>query len=169
MFNTTYRNGRTADLQSGPVELAASRSDDVRFINNLAWSRPGVPALQINKASEIVSGGNVFITDTPTGAETELDLVTLSDPRLMRPDIDPTLADFRPLAGSIVIDRGVAIEPLVVVDADGRPRSLAALDVGAYEAGRLVLWVDGLVMGELPFYVNVPAASDGSRTHPAER
>ena len=36
VFNSTYRNGRTEGLSSGPSELSASNANDVRFINNLS-------------------------------------------------------------------------------------------------------------------------------------
>ena len=133
MFNTTYHNGRTEILQSGPVELAASRSDDVRFLNNLTWSRPGVPGIKVTWANDIVLGGNVFVTDSPSGVETDLDLVMEGDPGLVSPGIDREMVDFRPRPGSIVIDRAIDVDPKLTFDANGRQRPLVGLDVGAFE------------------------------------
>ena len=133
MFNTTYNNGRTDGLEGGPVELVASRADDVRLLNNLAWSRSGAPAVTVADASNVELGGNVLITDSPSGFNTELDLVSNTDPGLAGPSIDPSIADFRPRPGSIVIDRAIAVNPRVPYDADGNPRSTTAPDAGAYE------------------------------------
>ena len=81
----------------------------------------------------LILGGNVFVTDNPTGFETDLDLVTASDPILAAAQVDPDLADFRPLAGSPVIDRAIDSGPLLAVDADGTVRPPIEADVGAYE------------------------------------
>lgn len=133
VFNTTYHNGRTEILKSGPVELATSESTDVRILNNLAWARPGLPSLQVTWADDIVVGGNVFVTDSPNGTETDLDLITAVDPGLVAPTVDPGLADFRPRPDSLLIDRAVDIAPRLTQDADGQPRPTTSLDVGAYE------------------------------------
>lgn len=133
VFNTTYNNGRTEDLAGGAVEIAATRSFDVHLLNNLAWARSGVPALTVDGSSEIVMGGNVLITDSPSGQSTELDLVTTDDPGLVAPGIDPETADFRPRPDSLVIDRAIDVEPLLGFDADGNSRPPIDADVGAYE------------------------------------
>ena len=133
MYNTTYNNGRTAGLEGGPVELVAARADDVRLLNNLAWSRSGAPAVAVADASNVVLGGNVFVTDSPSGLATDTDLVAAEDPGLVRPSIDPAIADFRPGVGSTVIDRALPVDPFVSFDADGRSRNAASPDVGAYE------------------------------------
>lgn len=132
IFNTTYRNGRTSDLEGGPVELVASRSDDVRLLNNLAWSRPGAPAIVVADAMAVELGGNVFITDAPSGISTEFDLVTDQDPGLRAPSLDPATADFRPADGSLTVGRGIVVSPVVALDADGLARSETVPDVGAY-------------------------------------
>lgn len=132
-FNTTYHNGRTDGLEGGPVELAASRADDVRILNNLAWSRPGAPAVTVSEATGVVLGGNVLVTDSPSGLATELDLVIADDGGLVTPTTDPEGADFRPAPGSAAVDHGVVAGPLVTLDADGVARSAEAPDAGAYE------------------------------------
>ncbi|MGF1597356.1 MAG: right-handed parallel beta-helix repeat-containing protein [Acidimicrobiales bacterium] len=133
VFNTTYANGRTEGLDGGPVELAAGRSDDVRILNNLAWSRPGAPAVIVAEATGVELGGNVLVTDNDATVATELDVVTRVDPGLRSPGIDPATADFRPLATSLVIDAGLAVDPAIGIDADGRQRIVGPPDVGAYE------------------------------------
>ncbi len=133
MFNTTYANGRTDGLEGGPVELATSRADDVRFLNNVAWSRPGAPAIGVSDATDVVVGGNVLVTDSPSGLATEVDLVVDTNPGLARPDLDPTAADFRPVAGSSLIGHAVVVSPLLLLDADGAERSAGNPDAGAYE------------------------------------
>jgi hypothetical protein len=133
VFNTMYQNARTEGLAGGAVEVGIVRSFDVRLLNNLAWSRPGSPAVHITGAEQVVTGGNVFVTSSPTGVETDLDLVTGENPGLVSPGVDPATADFRPTAGSILVDRGIDAEPRVNFDASGSPRSWATADVGAFE------------------------------------
>ncbi|MFV0258760.1 MAG: right-handed parallel beta-helix repeat-containing protein [Acidimicrobiales bacterium] len=132
MFNTTYRNGRTEILEGGPVELAAGRSDDVRIVNNLAWSRPGAPAVGVSESTEVELGGNVLVTDAPSGAATGLDWVTTTPPALETPSVDPATADFRPEPGSSLFGRGIVVTPAVGVDHDGRVRNPAEPAPGAF-------------------------------------
>ncbi|MFV0523915.1 MAG: nitrous oxide reductase family maturation protein NosD [Acidimicrobiales bacterium] len=132
MFNTTYQNGRTEILEGGPVELAAGRSDDVRIVNNLAWSRPGAPAVGVSESTEVELGGNVLVTDSPSGAATELDRVTPIPPALVAPSIDPEVADFRPRPGSSLFGLGIVVTPEVGADFDGRVRNPAEPDPGAF-------------------------------------
>jgi hypothetical protein len=133
VFNTTYQNARTKDLAGGAVEVGVLRSFDVRLLNNLAWSRPGSPGLRIIEAEQVIVGGNVFVTTSPSGGETELDLVTSEDPGVVAANVDPALADFTPLPDSLLVDRGIDAEPRVSFDANGSPRTSATADVGAYE------------------------------------
>ena len=133
VFNTTYHNGRTTDLAGGRVEIAATRSTDVKVLNNLTWSRPGVPGVTASGSELVVMGGNVIVTDAPSGQATDLDLVTSSDPGLASPGLDEATADFRPLATSLVVDVAIDVEPVMSVDADGNPRPPTGADVGAYE------------------------------------
>jgi hypothetical protein len=133
MFNTTYLNARTEGLDGGPVELAVSRSQDVRFANNLAWSREGAPAITASESTDVSMGGNVLVTDSPSGLATDLDLVIVDDPGLSRATIDEITADFRPAAGSTVVDRAIAVDPVLLFDADRQPRAAGSADVGAYE------------------------------------
>ena len=133
VFNTAYNNARTQELAGGKVEIAAVRSIDVRVMNNLGWSRPGSPALGIIEMNGIVVGGNVWVTDSPSGLETDQDRVVASDPGLAAPSLDPALADFRPLLGSVVVDSALDGGVRMPVDADGKPRPQGAADVGAFE------------------------------------
>lgn len=135
IFNTTYHNGRTGSLLGGPVEIATSKADDVRVFNNLAWSRSGVPAVLVDESTNVVMGGNVFITDEHSGDSTSLDLVTSADPQLTAPGLDPISANFRPTSGSLALGQAIPIAPRLPFDADGRPRSAIGSTVGAYELG----------------------------------
>lgn len=133
VFNTTFHNGRTPGLAGGAVEIAAVRSKNVRLLNNLAWALPDFPALAATEMIGLTIGGNVFITDKPTGYETADDLVTSDPVALASPGIDPATANFRPIAGSIVVDRAVNAGVNVGFDADGVVRPVSGADVGAYE------------------------------------
>ncbi len=133
VFNTTFHNGRTNGLEGGPVELAASRADDVRLLNNLAWSRPGAPAVTVSDATNVVMGGNLLVTENHSGMSTDLDVVTSQDPGLVAPGIDPALVDFRPTSDSLVIGRAIPVVPPLPFDADGLPRELLDPAAGAYE------------------------------------
>lgn len=135
IHNTTFRNGRTENLAGGPVELGIRRSDDVRVFNNLAWARPGVNPLQIDEVTNIVGGGNLLVADSSSGDITELDTLTVQDPGLVAPAVDPAIADFRPLPGSLALGHGIPISPALPFDADGTPRSSARIDAGAYTMG----------------------------------
>ncbi|MDH4074298.1 MAG: right-handed parallel beta-helix repeat-containing protein [Acidimicrobiia bacterium] len=136
VHNTTYHNARTAGLEGGPVELAAGRALDVRFVANLAWARPGSMALTVHNARAVVSDSNVFVTDRPVPRAAETDLVIADGVRLVTlPGEDPVVADFRPAPGSALVGRPVAALrlPALATDADGRARPDAGAAVGAYE------------------------------------
>lgn len=133
VHNTTYQNGRTEILLGGPVELAAGQAEDVRFFNNLAWSRPGAHAIRVNTASNVEMGGNVFVTDQSPAQSTDLDLVTTTNPGLIAPGIDPLTVDFRPTTASVLIGRGIAVSPQVLIDADNQSRPGGGSTVGAFE------------------------------------
>ncbi|MCP4222148.1 MAG: right-handed parallel beta-helix repeat-containing protein [Actinomycetia bacterium] len=133
VFNTTFHNGQTEGLAGGRVEIAVVRSFDTQLLNNVAWSQPGLAAVKVIEAEKAVMGGNVFVTDTPSGQETDLDLVTKGDPGMVSPSVDPSVADFRLLVGSILIDQAIDVQPLLALDADGNPRPAVGPDVGAYE------------------------------------
>lgn len=133
VHNTSYHNGRTAGLAGGPVELAAVRSIDVQLFNNLAWSRPGAPAFKMIDVPGLAMGGNVFVTDNPSGQASALDLILSGDPGLVAPNVNFATANFRPTSNSDLIGRGIALDRALDLDADGNPRTVAAPDVGAYE------------------------------------
>lgn len=135
IFNTAYHNGRTPDLEGGPVEVAASRAESVRVFNNLIWARSGVPPFAVDKSAEVEMGGNLLVTDTSRPPATELDLVVVSDAGLVSPGVDPATADFRPLPTSAAIGRSIATDPRIAVDIDGLARPLGAGAAGAYEPG----------------------------------
>ncbi|MEL7155983.1 MAG: right-handed parallel beta-helix repeat-containing protein [Actinomycetota bacterium] len=135
MFNTAYHNGRTPELEGGPVEMAASRAQSVRVFNNLIWGRPGVPPFAVDKSAEVEMGGNLLVTDTRRGPATELDLVVVDDPGLVAPGLDPAAVDFRPRPDSAAVGRSMATDPRVPVDIDGRARPVGAGTPGAYEPG----------------------------------
>ncbi len=130
--NTTYSNGRTGALEGGPVELAAGRANDVRFLNNLAWARPGAPALLYNTSNGIVTGGNLLVSTNQDAYAGERDRVVTDNPGLVAPGIDPAAVDFHPTAGSAATQLGVALDRSLPVDIDGVTRPAPGA-VGAYE------------------------------------
>ncbi|MEM9130931.1 MAG: right-handed parallel beta-helix repeat-containing protein [Actinomycetota bacterium] len=133
VHNTTYGNGRTEGLLGGKTELSAARSTDVRFLNNLAWSLPGAESMTMKNVSDIVMGGNVFVTDIHTGPDTELDLVITEDPGLVNPGLDPLTNDFRPLSSSLLVGQSIPTSPHVPFDADATERPVSGATVGAYQ------------------------------------
>lgn len=133
IHNTTYGNGRTEELLGGKTELAAARSSDVQFLNNLAWSLPGAESMRMTDVKDVTMGGNVFVTDIHTGPDTDLDLVIDTDPGLVNPGIDPVLSDFKPLATSIVVGRAIPTAPHVPFDAALATRPVSGGAVGAFE------------------------------------
>lgn len=130
--NTTYGNGRTDILEGGPVELAAGRADDVRFMNNLAWSRPGLPALLYNTSTNVVTGGNLLISSNQGPYTTDTDVVIDADPGLVAPGVDPATVDFAPQPGSTATQVALELDRPVLLDGNGRPRSGRGA-VGAFE------------------------------------
>lgn len=136
VHNTTYHNARTAGLEGGPVELAAGRARDVRFVANLAWARPGGMAFKARGVRGVVSEGNVLVTDQPAPEADATDLVTADGSGLVTlPAEDPAVADFHPAPGSALVGRpGPALRvPSLVADIDDRPRPASGGAVGAYE------------------------------------
>ena len=136
MFNTTYHNGRTADLSGGPVELSSSRSFDVRILNNVAWGRSEVGPIQSKQSTDVETGGNVVITDIEQWANygvTNLDTVRLADPGLAAPSLNPEEADFRPNADSVLVGQALESHPWLGFDANGNQRVAGAATVGAFE------------------------------------
>ncbi len=134
VHNTTYFNGRTAILEGGPVEVAASRAGQVRVFNNLIWSRAGVPGVTAHESTGIEMGGNVLVSaDRQVGQTTDLDLTVEGDPGLVAPAIDPATADFRPEADSAARGRAIATDPRLDIDADGLWRPDEGATAGAYE------------------------------------
>ncbi|MEL7155125.1 MAG: right-handed parallel beta-helix repeat-containing protein [Actinomycetota bacterium] len=133
VHNTTFGNGRTEELLGGKTELAAARSSDVQFLNNLAWSRPGAESMRMTDVRDITMGGNVFVTDIHTGPDTDLDLVIDTDPGLVSPGVDPEVSDFQPLPSSLLVGRAIPTSPHVPFDAILGARPAAGGTVGAYE------------------------------------
>ncbi len=134
--NTTYHNARTAGLEGGPVELAAGRARDVRFVANLAWARPGGMAFKARSVRDVVSEGNVLVTDQSVPEAGATDLVTADGSGLvMLAAEDPAVADFRPAPGSALVGRPgpVLRPPSLMADIDARPRPASGAAVGAYE------------------------------------
>ena len=134
--NTTYHNARTAGLEGGPVELAAGRARDVRFVANLAWARPGGMALKARGARAVVSDGNVFVTDQPVPQAAPTDMVTADGAGLVTlPAEDPDVADFRPAPASALLGRPspALLVASLTVDADGAARPPSRAAVGAFE------------------------------------
>ena len=133
MFNTTYHNGRTAELEGGPVELAAGVANDVRFVNNMAWARPSAPAIRSSRSNDVESAGNVLVTTAPSGDAGDQDLVLRADPGLVNPSIDRSFADFRPEPSGVLAGRAIPFKPALPYDIDGVVREPGSADVGAYE------------------------------------
>lgn len=134
--NTVYHNGRTESLDGGPVELAAARAGDVRFVNNLVWPRPDVPGLQVSEAENVSSGGNLIVANGNEGDYSDSDTVIDGDPVLGNATVDEATANFRPLQGSAAMDAAVSVEPSLRFDIIGRLRSARQRTVGAYEIDR---------------------------------
>lgn len=134
IHNTTYHNGRTAELDGGPVELAAGEADGVRFVNNLVWPRPDAPGMRVFDAYNVTSGGNLIIGDD-NGDHSDGDRVTNDEPGLMNPTTEDATADFRPRSTSPAIGVAVAVEPSLTFDIVGRTREAGRKTVGAYEGG----------------------------------
>ncbi|MEL7155126.1 MAG: right-handed parallel beta-helix repeat-containing protein [Actinomycetota bacterium] len=132
VHNTTFGNGRTEQLEGGPVELAAGRASDVRFFNNLAWSRDGKPALVYNTSTDVVTGGNLLVSSNQGPYTSASDVVVAVDPGLVAPGIDLGSADFSPRPGSTATQVGVGLDRPIVVDANGLPRPAIGA-VGAFE------------------------------------
>jgi parallel beta-helix repeat protein len=131
--NTTYHNGSTEGLEGGPAELVSAGANDVRFFDNLAWSRPGAAPVQVRHSRQVTSGGNAYVGEVPRGTVTGADLVLPDNPGLANPSDDPAVADFRPLASSPLLGRAVAVDPFVPLDADRKTRPVEGAAIGAYE------------------------------------
>ncbi len=135
IHNTAYHNGRTATLEGGPVEIAAGEAEGVRVLNNILWSRKGVPPFSVDDSADVEMGGNVLVTDTGRGPATALDLVIVNDAGLVAPGIDPRSADFRPRATSVAVGQALVTDPRIPSDIDGADRPATGASAGAYEVG----------------------------------
>jgi len=132
MFNTTYRNGRTADIIGGAAELAAAKVTDVKLHHNIGWARPGNRALVIDQHSNTSSQGNVLVTDRGDSTAWAGDTVFTGNPGLRNPSTNGGSADFRPSPGGGLIG-AAAYDGIVPRDIVGTSRG-GGVEPGAFEA-----------------------------------
>ncbi len=133
LFNTMYHNGRTGDqLIGGPVELAAGRSNDVRLAYNVAWARPGAPAMILTENSNVSTDNNHLVTTNGGSAASGSDKVTTSNPGLRNPTTDLRSADFRPSSGGGLDGKAGGGHGSVSNDLTGASRGGSA-EPGAFE------------------------------------
>ncbi len=133
LFNTMYHNGRTGDqLIGGPVELAAGRSNDVRMAYNVAWARPGAPAMSLTENSNVSTDNNYLVTTNGNSAAAGSDKVSTSNPGLRNPTTDLRSADFRPSSGGGLDGKAGGGHGAVSNDMTGASRGGSA-EPGAFE------------------------------------
>ncbi|GHH43920.1 hypothetical protein GCM10017774_42410 [Lentzea cavernae] len=128
--NTAYLNARSVNMDPY-ANIFASMSDDVRILNNISVVREGKPTNSTHRNTNVTYDHNIYFGGKKPEATGPNDLVT--DPKLTKPGIDPTAADFRPVEGSPAIDSGKAFD-LPARDITGKARKAGtAPDRGAFE------------------------------------
>lgn len=119
VHNTLYQNAQTPDLggrTGAHPEVVTLMSQDIRMVNNVVLPRQGMTAL--DNTSWPQAGNQLLAAGSSGGLFT-------------RPTLDGS-ADFRPAAGSQLIDAGSPF-PTIATDYSGGLRT-GAPDVGAIEA-----------------------------------
>jgi hypothetical protein len=139
--NTNYHNFNQAfsvpdanDGQVGDTD-GGYRSDDVRFVNNVAIGRSGKNGFDAADGSNLAASNNIFYPvsrDGGLGGGFRL----IADPGFVNANDDFTAGDFRPRSGSPMISAGVGSYANVAipnVDVLGKTRSTSNPSIGAYE------------------------------------
>jgi parallel beta-helix repeat protein len=128
--NTLYWNQLTSSINDG--ELTAFDADNVRFVNNVVYARPGKRANGIGNATKIVFERNLYFgtTDIPNKSSSDL----TGDPKFVTPGTNLFEANFRLQEGSAATDAALAGQsPAIDVSWSPRPKGKAA-DIGAWES-----------------------------------
>jgi PA14 domain len=136
--NTLYWNQLTSSINDG--ELSAYGADNVRFVNNIVYTRPGKKANGKGNggnngeipATNIVFARNLYFgtTDIPNKSSSDIFL----DPKFVTPGTNLFEANFRLQAGSPATDAALAGQsPTIDVSWSPRPKGSAA-DIGAWES-----------------------------------
>jgi parallel beta-helix repeat protein len=128
--NTLYQNQLTSSINDG--ELTAFDADNVRFVNNIVYTRPGKRATGIGNATNVVFARNLYFgtTDIPNKSSSDL----IGDPKFVTPGTNLFEANFRLQDGSAATDLALAGQsPAIDVSWSPRPKGKAA-DIGAWES-----------------------------------
>ena len=127
--NTLYHNVQTKELAEkgwGDVFIGGPppNCQDVRVYNNVVWSAPGRAITSVGRADDYTFRNNVYFGDP--GAKIKKGDVgdsdnVVADPKLRRPSMTGSPADFAPLPGSPAIGHGLRDAPSVPLTGRRRP------------------------------------------------
>ena len=133
--NIVHSNGvAPTSVYGAGIEIYA-RCSDCKAMNNTIYGNNGVGINVYPGLTGIMLRNNI-VTDNSRGSIVNQGTGTLSSNNLTTDPkfINPLANDFRLQSGSLAIDAGVNLSPLVIDDFDARSRfSGSAYDIGAYE------------------------------------
>lgn len=139
--NTAYMNGDKV----GYADIYAQESDDIKFYNNVVFSRNGGKANTNQLNTNVVYDYNVYYNGTREAQGTH-DIV--GDPHFIQRSLDMSVADFRLLGDSVALDNATVISgttPVSDIDGVVRPKG-PGVDRGAFEYNILPRIVSSLTV-----------------------
>jgi serralysin len=139
--NTAYWNRHLPSKFTWRGELNSQESDDVVWVNNIAWANPSLnphnsALLNTRGAQRVVWLNNLTFNGMPGKAAVNFNGVKGPAGNLLGRDpllVNPS-ANFRLRPGSPAIGAGTKQYGVSEVDLDGKPRR-GPVDIGAYAAG----------------------------------
>jgi parallel beta-helix repeat protein len=138
--NTSYWNRQLPNKFTWRGDLSNQDSDDIIWVNNIAWANPLLnahnTALLENRGTKgVVWKNNITYNGTPGQASVDGRGPSPADNRLGQNPllVDPG-SDFRLQAGSPATGAGTSEFGVPDVDLDGNPRK-GAVDIGAFASG----------------------------------
>jgi parallel beta-helix repeat protein len=140
--NTAYWNRQLPSKFTWRGELSNQESDDVIWVNNIAWSNPAQAAhnsalLNTRGNKGVVWLNNLTYNGMPGKAGANFNGAKLPTSNLFGRDpklVEPSSSDFRLQPGSPAIGAGTAAHGVPMFDLQGNPRK-DPVDIGAYVAG----------------------------------
>ena len=133
--NTAYHNLRTPEIANTGGEMMTLDANNIRFANNLIFTRPGLKPIVSWGSSNVSYTNNMFVGDTNPGYSDADIFVPAGTQVVANASIAGTASNFDLVSGSPATNAGSSDIPgQVTTDFAGRDRQLGdAPDIGAFE------------------------------------